>query len=163
MQCETISSNTETMQRKKYWKKPCQNTNSRLWWWESKCFLLLFFFPVLHSGVETTKVCFKHMLDYGSFSQLSLTLGSFQQHTLLCLIIYWRGNRDQHHGQLLGLYQRGFSMGLEWDSLTAAPSHGPMAIPQVRRHSFSLRRLCDSMSSASKTHTSVPASLSGLL
>ena len=41
---------------------------------------------MLHSSDETTKGCFKHMLDYRSFSQLSLTFGSFTQHTRLCLI-----------------------------------------------------------------------------
>ena len=41
---------------------------------------------MLHSSDETTKVCSKHMLDYRSFSQLSLILGSFTQHTRLCLI-----------------------------------------------------------------------------
>ena len=86
-QCETVSSKTETMHRKTYWRKPCQNPNSRFCWWESKCcFLLFFFFSVLHSSDKTTKGCFKHMLDYRSFSQLSLTLGSFTQHTRLCLI-----------------------------------------------------------------------------
>lgn len=142
MQCETISSNTETMQRKKHWKKPCQNTNSRLWWWESKCFLLLLFFPVLHSGVETTKVCFKHMLDYGSFSQLSLTLGSFQQHTLLCLI----STGEETEISTMDSSWAFASLAWAWNGiLTAAPSHRPMAISQVRRHSFSLRRLCDSI------------------
>lgn len=116
MQCETISSNTETMQRKKHWKKPCQNTNSRLWWWESKCcFLLLFFFPVLHSGVETTKVCFKHMLDYGSFSQLSLTLGSFRQHTLLCLVSTGEETEISTMDSSWAFASL-VSMGLEWDS-----------------------------------------------
>lgn len=50
-----------------------------------------------------------------------------------------------------------------WNGVpTACPAHCPMAIPQVRRHSFSFRRLWDSMSSISKPHTPVPASISKL-